>query len=137
VLPDTGRPAPLLARRRHAGGAQPAPVEVTDLRVTGPDGGATALVAADAAVPAAGARRRAAARAPGTHSAGRHGRAAGCPAYRAAANGRDVLNARRPDVITSWLTVSRNASVAANMEVRMVESVRADSRQDAQSVRLG
>jgi len=126
---------------------EPAPVEVTDLRITGPDDGAAAmeatwtpppygrvrLVRVDVPLPWP----------PGTRispddTAGLQD-VPGVP--RRGSDGRDVLELRLPPgrhhILA--LTVGRNASVAGNTaEVRMVESVRgltADRMHD--QVRLG
>jgi len=126
---------------------EPAPVEVTDLRITGPDDGAAAMVATWTPPPYGRVRL---VRVdvplpwpPGTRispddTAGLQD-VPGVP--RRGSDGRDVLELRLPPgrhhILA--LTVGRNASVAGNTaEVRMVESVRgltADRMHD--QVRLG
>ncbi len=126
---------------------EPAPVEVTDLRITGPDDGAAAMVAVWTPPPYGRVRL---VRAnvplpwpPGTRispddTAGLQD-VPGVP--RRGTDGRDVLELRLPPgrhhILA--LTVGRNASVAGDTaEVRMVESVRgltADRMHD--QVRLG
>jgi hypothetical protein len=126
---------------------EPAPVEVTDLRITGPDDGAAAMVAVWTPPPYGRVRL---VRGdvplpwpPGTRispddTAGLQD-VPGVP--RRGTDGRDVLELRLPPgrhhILA--LTVGRNASVAGNTaEVRMVESVRgltADRMHD--QVRLG
>ena len=126
---------------------EPAPVEVTDLRVTGPDDGAAALVATWTPPPYGQVRLVRGDEPlpwpPGTRispddTAGLQD-VPGVP--RRGTDGRDVLELRLPPgrhhILA--LTVGRNASVAGNTaEVRMVESVRgltADRMHD--QVRLG
>ena len=126
---------------------EPAPVEVTDLRVTGPDDGAAAMVATWTPPPYGRVRLVRGDEPlpwpPGTRispddTAGLQD-VPGVP--RRGTDGRDVLELRLPPgrhhILA--LTVGRNASVAGNTaEVRMVESVRgltADRMHD--QVRLG
>jgi len=126
---------------------EPAPAQVTDLHVTGPDGGGAAIVASWTPPPYGRVRLVRGDEPlpwpPGTRlspddTAGLQ-EVPGVP--RRDADGRDVLELRLPPgrYHLLALTIGRNASVAGTMaEVRMVESIRgltADRMHD--QVRLG